>query len=177
MAADVSDIFYPGDPLQRQKSLVLSQMVFIALISDFRAVNHLSEFLKKEVKWDHVTTDLTALKMDRNETIRHNCEILLRRTEKLQEIVHKLDRIFQDRLETHLYWSLSNMHSDFSDTLAVADCAKDVLSDLLRSSGCVAVIATVIQRKMLKQNLSALKVMGSSLVAETVLSTIIEFLE
>lgn len=176
MGADVSNILYPDDPMRRQKALVLSQMIFVALSSNFRAVNHLSDFLKRELLLKNVSTNLTSLKMDRSETIKHNCEVLQSRIEEIQEIISEMDTIFQNRLETELYLKLIHAHTEFSDTLVPAKQALDKLSDVVQSSGGIAVIATVGHKRILKHLISALKAMGNSFVAETVVSVVLEFL-
>lgn len=176
MAIDVSNILYPGDPLRKQKSHNLSQSVHLALVCNFHAINHLSEFLRRELKLDPVDSDLMELTMIDSETVKYNCKLLVKRTKILHNIVGKLDKFFQERLESHLYTKLIAAIPDFSSTIAVADRVRGMLRDLPISSGCVAVVAIVNHRKMLERILTALKRMESSLMAETVLSSILEFM-
>ena len=163
--------------MRRQKSVVLSQSIVVALSSNFRAINRLSDFLKRELKLNHLKGEFTELKMDKSETVKHNCEILQERTEKLHKIVCQLDKVFQERLETHLYMSLGVLHADFSTTIAVAGRAMEMLSDLLNSHEGVVLVATVSHRKLLRKILSSLKAMGSTVMAETVLSALMELLK
>lgn len=177
MAADVCDILYPGDPMRRQKSLILGEKIYVALSKTFRAINNLSKFFKMELRMDHVKVDLSELTMERNETIQHNCEILQQRAQDLERFVKKLNRVCQERLETDLYMSLGTVHQHFSDSIAVADRVMEMVSDHFKSSSCIAVVALISHKKILKQIKSVLKAMGSSFVAETVLSAVLELVE
>uniref|UniRef100_A0A8C3F8X8 Uncharacterized protein n=1 Tax=Chrysemys picta bellii TaxID=8478 RepID=A0A8C3F8X8_CHRPI len=97
----LSDILYPGNPARREKVVRLHQDLINCIELNFDATNELIGALNT-----HCQFKLHPIKMNRNGTVRENCDVLLAAIQSIQDTLQAIDARLKSELEPDLYRKL-----------------------------------------------------------------------
>ncbi|XP_053867009.1 single-pass membrane and coiled-coil domain-containing protein 3-like [Malaclemys terrapin pileata] len=97
----LSDILYPGNPARREKVVRLHQDLINCIELNFDATNELIKALNT-----HCQFKLHPIKMNKNGTVRENCDVLLAAIQSIQDTLQAIDARLKSELEPDLYRKL-----------------------------------------------------------------------
>ncbi|XP_065429919.1 single-pass membrane and coiled-coil domain-containing protein 3-like [Chrysemys picta bellii] len=96
-----SDILYPGNPARREEVVRLHQDLINCIELNFDTTNDLIKALNT-----HCHCELHPIKMNKNGTVRENCDVLLAAIQSIQDTLQAIDARLKSELEPDLYRKL-----------------------------------------------------------------------
>ncbi|XP_024079510.1 single-pass membrane and coiled-coil domain-containing protein 3-like [Terrapene carolina triunguis] len=103
----LSDALYPGNPARRNMVVRLHQELINCVELNFDATNELIGALNT-----HCQCKLQPIKMNKNGTIRENCDVFLAAIKSIQDIMQVIDGRLKSNVDPDLYRKLH----DFQET-------------------------------------------------------------
>ncbi|XP_065276365.1 single-pass membrane and coiled-coil domain-containing protein 3-like [Emys orbicularis] len=157
-----SDILYPDNPARREKVVRLHQELIDCIELNFDTTNELIGVLNT-----HCQFKLHPIKMNRNGTVRENCDILLAAIKSIQDTLQAIDARLKSELEPDLYRKLHDFQEPDAKKMQILRNVATVVSGL---AGTVAMgifiklaLSQVVSR-VLTQTTMVLAKIGASVI-------------
>nr|XP_055062678.1 single-pass membrane and coiled-coil domain-containing protein 3-like [Misgurnus anguillicaudatus] len=127
-----SEIFYPGNP-ERKEKLIRKSQQFIDLMEDnFTATNDLVELLN-----EFVGLSLKPVILNEKNTLRENCDVLIKCIREIQAELQKFDKELKEKLDPAVYEKVKNIDLALEFNLNMPEYAK-VAEVVFGVAGCVS---------------------------------------
>nr|XP_005315185.1 single-pass membrane and coiled-coil domain-containing protein 3-like [Chrysemys picta bellii]XP_042702058.1 single-pass membrane and coiled-coil domain-containing protein 3-like [Chrysemys picta bellii] len=157
-----SDILYPDNPARREKVVRLHQELINCIELNFDTTNELMGVLNT-----HCQFKLHPIKMNRNGTVRENCDVLLAAMKSIQDMLQAIDARLKSELEPVLYRKLHDFQEPDAKKMQILRSVATAVSGL---AGTVAMgifiklaLSQVVSR-VLTQTTMVLAKIGASVV-------------
>nr|XP_055059942.1 single-pass membrane and coiled-coil domain-containing protein 3-like [Misgurnus anguillicaudatus] len=102
---DWSDIFYPDNPVRREKLIRKNQQFFHLMEDNFDATNDLITVVN-----EHLNLSLSPVALNESATVKENCNVLIQRIREIQAAVEKINNDLKMKLDPALYEELQNVN-------------------------------------------------------------------
>lgn len=165
------DLFYPDIPKKREDLIRKNQKIVDLMDSNFYATNQLIDVLNK-----HYHYSFKRIELNRDDTVKKNCDVLIERIHEIQKKVDEIDQELKEKLEPELYEKLKNMSITVDDFEKIAHIVEG-------TTGAVTFVATValgilINKGMVLINLiSKIGKIATGLVGSVALAVVIMGIE
>lgn len=157
-----SDFLYPENPKRRQEVNRLHQQLLDCLSDSFYATNKLIVVLN-----GHLGCRLASTEMQRDETIKENCDIIIHAVTKIQKELQKVDEALKDKLEPTLYRKLQDVKERETEKIAIVQKVISViLGEATSAASAVAVklVGSNITTGIINKLVTVLAQIGASLL-------------
>lgn len=157
-----SDFLYPENPKRRQEVNRLHQQLLDCLSDSFYATNKLIVVLN-----GHLGCRLASIEMQRDETIKENCDIIIHAVTKIQKELQKVDEALKDKLEPTLYRKLQDVKERETEKIAtVQKVISVILGEATSAASAVAVklVGSNITTGIINKLVTVLAQIGASLL-------------
>lgn len=150
-----SDLLYPENPRRREEVHHLHQQLLDCLSDSFRATNELIGVLNM-----HLGCRLASIEMNRNGTIKENCDTIIQAVMKIQKELQKVDEALKDKLEPTLYRKLQDIKERETEKIAIVQKVISVILGEATSAASAVAVTTGIINKLV----TVLAQIGASLL-------------
>ena len=137
----LGDLFYPDNPKRRSKVIQLTQQIADYMKQNFRATNHLTNFLKENNV--EGAANFNPIAVDENQTLKYNSLILQNRIKDVQKIIEKIDKTLAGQLDPALYRNLQNVDTSFQDRIETAKKATIIVTGVVLTAATIAVCVAI----------------------------------
>ncbi|XP_065429704.1 single-pass membrane and coiled-coil domain-containing protein 3-like [Chrysemys picta bellii] len=120
-----SDILYPGNPARRERVVRLHQELINCIELNFDATNDLIGVLKT-----HCQFKLHPIKMNKNGTVRENCDVLLAAIQSIQDTLQAINARLKSKLEPDLYQKLHDFQEPDAKKMQILRSVATAVSGL-----------------------------------------------
>nr|XP_005315041.3 single-pass membrane and coiled-coil domain-containing protein 3-like [Chrysemys picta bellii] len=120
-----SDILYPDNPARREKVVRLHQELINCVELNFDTTNELIGVLNT-----HCQFKLHPIKMNRNGTVRENCDVLLAAIKSIQDTLQAIDARLKSEPEPDLYRKLHDFQEPDAKKMQILRSVATVVSGL-----------------------------------------------
>ncbi|XP_065429707.1 single-pass membrane and coiled-coil domain-containing protein 3-like [Chrysemys picta bellii] len=120
-----SDILYPDNPARREKVVRLHQELIDCIELNFDTTNELIGVLKS-----HCQFKLHPIKMNRNGTVRENCDVFLAAIQSIQDTLQAIDERLKRELEPDLYRKLHDFQEPDAKKMQILRSVATAVSGL-----------------------------------------------
>ncbi|XP_006773315.1 PREDICTED: single-pass membrane and coiled-coil domain-containing protein 3 [Myotis davidii] len=157
-----SDLLYPENPRRREEVHHLHQQLLDCLSESFRATDELIEVLNM-----HLGCRLASIEMNRNGTIKENCDTIIQAVMKIQKELQKVDEALKDKLEPTLYRKLQDIKERETEKIAIVQKVISViLGEATSAASAVAVklVGSNVTTGIINKLVTVLAQIGASLL-------------
>ncbi|XP_006888492.1 PREDICTED: single-pass membrane and coiled-coil domain-containing protein 3 [Elephantulus edwardii] len=164
------DFIFPENPKRRQEVNRLHQQLLDCLSDSFQATNKLIEVLNT-----HLGCRLASIEMQRDGTIKENCDVIIQTMTKIQKEMQKIDEALKDKLEPTLYRKLQDIKERDTEKIAIVQKVISViLGDVTSTTSAVAVklIASNVTSGIINTLVKVLGQIGASLLGNITVAVI-----
>lgn len=157
-----SDFLYPENPKRREEVHHLHQQLLGCLSDSFRATNELIEVLNM-----HLGCRLASIEMNRNGTIKENCDTIIQAVMEIQKELQKVDEALKDKLEPTLYRKLQDIKERETEKIAIVQKVISViLGEATSAASAVAVklVGSNVTTGIINKLVTVLAQIGASLL-------------
>lgn len=160
------DLFYPDIHKKREDLIRKNQEILDLMDSNFFATNQLIGVLNR-----HYNYSFKRIELNRNDTVKKNCDVLIDCMHEIQAKVDEIDQGLKKKLEPEVYEKLKNM------SITVDDFEKNthIVEDVLGFADMTATVAfsILINKAMVLSNLiSKLGKIATGLIGSVVLAAV-----
>lgn len=168
MGNTLGDLFYPDNPKRRAKVVQLTQTLYDYMKANFRASNHLSDFLNKNC----TNCNFEHISVNEDHTVKQNCDVLETRIKQMQAIIEKVDKLLAEKLDPDLYRKLTNVDISFEERVQTAKNVMHVVTGVVIAAAAIAVIAAIASGGVLAPVIAVIGLVATSAIATVVISLI-----
>ncbi|CAK6443643.1 unnamed protein product [Pipistrellus nathusii] len=157
-----SDFLYPENPRRREEVHHLHQQLLDCLSDSFRATNELIGVLNM-----HLGCGLASIEMNRNGTIKENCDTIIQAMMEIQKELQKVDEALKDKLEPTLYRKLQDVKERETEKIAIVQKVISViLGEATSAASAVAVklVGSNVTTGIINKLVTVLAQIGASLL-------------
>ncbi|XP_036314501.1 single-pass membrane and coiled-coil domain-containing protein 3 [Pipistrellus kuhlii] len=157
-----SDFLYPENPRRREEVHHLHQQLLDCLSDSFCATNELIGVLNM-----HLGCGLASIEMNRNGTIKENCDTIIQAMMEIQKELQKVDEALKDKLEPTLYRKLQDVKERETEKIAVVQKVISViLGEATSAASAVAVklVGSSVTTGIINKLVTVLAQIGASLL-------------
>ncbi|XP_008138661.2 single-pass membrane and coiled-coil domain-containing protein 3 [Eptesicus fuscus] len=157
-----SDFLYPENPRRREEVHHLHQQLLDCLSDSFRATNELIGVLNM-----HLGCRLASIEMNRNGTIKENCDTIIQAVMEIQKELQKVDEALKDKLEPTLYRRLQDIKERETEKIAIVQKVISViLGEATSAASAVAVklVGSNVTTGIINKLVTVLAQIGASLL-------------
>ncbi|XP_059538260.1 single-pass membrane and coiled-coil domain-containing protein 3 [Myotis daubentonii] len=157
-----SDLLYPENPRRREEVRHLHQQLLDCLSDSFRATNELIGVLNM-----HLGCRLASIEMNRNGTIKENCDTIIQAVMEIQKELQKVDEALKDKLEPTLYRKLQDIKERETEKIAIVQKVISViLGEATSAASAVAVklVSSNVTTGIINKLVTVLAQIGASLL-------------
>ena len=137
MGNSLGDVFYPDNPKRRVTIIKLTQQIFKFMTLNFRATNHLTNFLREQQVED--AAKFEPIYMEDNQTLEYNSKILQQRIIEVGKIIHTIDKVLEKQLDQASYQELRNIDLSLEDRSKAVEKATAIVTGATASALAVCV--------------------------------------
>jgi hypothetical protein len=171
MGINWSDVFYPGNPQRRHKAIVLTQKLYDTMKGNFRATNHLIDFLNDHIK----NCNLHHINVDEEKTLEDNSNILTHAIKKIQHIVEEVDQRLKDKLDPDIYRKLTNVDLSFQERIETAKEVIHVVAEVVATTTAIVVCVAIASLGFLAPVVAVVGAVAASALGSVLLGALAGF--